>query len=151
VSTQDPDPTGLWQIVVTDDPTMAGALGYHDLTNDGLPIGYVFAKLDLQAGMSWTVTTSHELLELLGDPDCNLDAQISSTGIRVAYEACDAVEADRYGYEVDGVLLSDFVTPSWFGRGLPGPYDHLNHCDQPLVLLPGGYISVWQPGSGWQQ
>src|SRR5437773_11810159 len=52
VSTQDPDPTGLWQIVVTDDPTMAGALGYHDLTNDGLPIGYVFAKLDLQAGLS---------------------------------------------------------------------------------------------------
>ncbi len=30
---------GWWQIVVTDDPDQAGALGYHELTNAGAPLG----------------------------------------------------------------------------------------------------------------
>ena len=31
-----------------------------------------------------------------------------------AYEVCDACEADQFGYDIDGVLVSDFVFPSWF-------------------------------------
>jgi len=50
--------------VILDDSDQAGALGYHDLTSDGLPIGKVFAASDLKAGTSWTVTASHELLEM---------------------------------------------------------------------------------------
>jgi hypothetical protein len=38
----------------------------------GFPIGKVFAASDLKAGTSWTVTASHELLEMLGDPNINL-------------------------------------------------------------------------------
>jgi len=63
---------GSWWLVVLDDTDQAGALGYHDTTPDGLPMGKVFAKTDLDNHLSWSVTVSHELLEMLGDPDVNL-------------------------------------------------------------------------------
>ena len=43
---------GWWQITITDNPDQAGALGYHELTSQGTPLGKVFAKLDLQTGSS---------------------------------------------------------------------------------------------------
>src|ERR1700722_2912073 len=47
--------TGWWQIVVMDDPDQAGALGYHEMSSQGTPLGKVFAGLDLKTGASWTV------------------------------------------------------------------------------------------------
>src|SRR5882724_10615097 len=55
---------GAWQVIILDNSDQAGALGYHDLTSDGLPIGKVFAKTDKDNGLSWSVTASHELLEM---------------------------------------------------------------------------------------
>ena len=60
-----------------DDSDQAGALGYHDLTSAGLPMGKVFARTDLQNNLSWTVTVSHELLEILGDPMINTHLSVS--------------------------------------------------------------------------
>src|SRR5947209_4085574 len=31
-------PAGMWQLVMLDNADQAGALGYHDLTTDGLPL-----------------------------------------------------------------------------------------------------------------
>lgn len=107
---------GWWQISVTDNPDQAGALGYHELTSSGTPLGKVFAGLDLQSGESWTVTLSHELLEMLADPWINWCAQ-GSDGKIYALEVCDAVEADGLGYEINGVLVSDFIL-------LPGLNQH---------------------------
>jgi len=64
-------PGGWWQISVIDNPDQAGALGYHELTSHGTPLGKVFAALDIQSGGSWTVSLSHELLEMLADPWIN--------------------------------------------------------------------------------
>jgi hypothetical protein len=69
-----PVPPQTWLIGVFDNSDQAGALGYHDLTENGLPLAKVFAGSDIQYKSSWTVTASHELLEMLGDPDINLDA-----------------------------------------------------------------------------
>jgi hypothetical protein len=66
---------GWWQISIVDDPDPAGALGFHELTSQGMPLGKVFARLDLRSGASWTVTLSHELLEMLADPWINWCAQ----------------------------------------------------------------------------
>ena len=74
-----------------DDSDQANALGYHDLTSEGLPIGKAFAASDLKAGTSWTVTARHELLERLGDPNINLTVFVqnsNSAGILYAYEVC---------------------------------------------------------------
>jgi hypothetical protein len=141
---------------VLDNSDQAGALGYHDVTNEGLPLGKVFAGSDLASGYKVSVTFSHELLEILVDPEinrCVFLLRSDGSGLIVAYESCDAVEADKLGYEIDGVTVSDFVTPRWFMPGFPGPYDFLEHCTKPLQLLTGGYISVFDvtKGAGWQQ
>jgi hypothetical protein len=141
---------GWWQIVLTDDPDQAGALGYHEMTSQGTPLGKVFAGLDLRSGYSWTVTLSHELLEMLADPWINWCAQ-GSDGKIYALEVCDAVEADKLGYKIDGVLLSDFVTPGWFEPTEADRVDFQQHLSSRLELAKGGYISVLNPGKGWTQ
>jgi hypothetical protein len=144
-------PNGLWQIVVCDDPDQAGALGYHELSENGDPLGKVFARLDLQAGSSWTVTLSHELLEMLADPDINLCAE-GADGRLYALEVCDPVEADNLGYEIDGVLVSDFVTPSWFQPSRKmSCYDFKHFVSSPGRLCTGGYISVRGDNGTWTQ
>jgi hypothetical protein len=143
-------PAGWWQIVVLDDPDQAGALGYHELSAVGTPLGKVFAKLDKDNGYAWTVTLSHELLEMLGDPDIDTAKQCAD-GNFYALEVADAVEADPLGYEIDGYLLSDFVTPRWFNEEAKfDRYSFQQHVTKPLELAPGGYISVFQNGQ-WNQ
>ncbi|MEC3957002.1 hypothetical protein VMT65_28465 [Nocardia sp. CDC153] len=157
-SGQQPEP-GAWWIVIADDSDQAGALGYHDLTSEGLPLGKVFARSDTNAGLQWTVTASHELLEMLGDPDINLAAYVfttATTGRLYAYEVADACEADQYGYQIDGVMVSDFVFPAWFENfRKPGStqFDFGKHITEPFQLLPGGYIGAFDigGGSGWHQ
>ncbi len=152
-------PTGTWWLTILDDSDQAGALGYHDLTPDGLPVGKVFAGTDLKYGTQWTVTASHELLEMLADPNINLTVFVQndqSTGILYAYEVCDACETDNLGYQIDNIQLSDFVFPSWFENfRTPGStqFDQTKQIQGPLQLLPGGYIGVFDvnSGSGWQQ
>lgn len=159
VATGAQPPAGAWWLVVSDDSDQAGALGYHDLTNEGLPMGKVFARSDIDAGLQWTVTASHELLEMLGDPDINLAAYAfsSATAGRIyAYEVADACEADQYGYAINGIQVSDFVFPAWFEnfrKAGSTRFDYGNHITAPFQLLPGGYIGVFDinGGSGWHQ
>jgi hypothetical protein len=152
-------PPGAWWLTILDNSDQAGALGYHDLTNQGLPLGKVFAGTDMQYGNSWTVTASHELLEMLGDPDINLAAYVEHPkgGMRLyAYEVCDACEADKFAYRIDGTLVSDFVYPAWFEAfRRPGSarFDHRGAIKGPFKLLPGGYIGIFDcpAGGGWTQ
>jgi hypothetical protein len=151
-------PATAWQLGVFDNSDQAGALGYHDLTADGLPLGKVFAGTDIQYKSAWTVTASHELLEMLGDPDINLYA-VCQNGMELsfyAYEVCDPCEADESGYLVDGVLVSDFVYPAWF-EGFRAAkstrFDQQGLVSNPFELLNNGYITVFDVSynNGWYQ
>jgi len=152
-------PANTWQLVILDDSDQADALGYHDLTEDGLPMGKIFADSDMKAGTSWTVTASHELLEMLADPNINLTVFTQSadtTGTLYAYEVCDACEDDSFGYPINGITVSDFVYPTWFEdfrtQGSV-QFDFRNQIQSPFELLKGGYIGLFNvtAGSGWQQ
>lgn len=147
---------GEWLLAILDDSDQAGALGYHELSSDGMPLGKVFAKTTTEAGLSVTVTISHELLEMLADEDINLSCEIdNANGLAAqmyAREVCDAVEDDQYGYQINGILVSDFVRRHWFIPGEAGPYDYQNKVTAPLQLLSGGYIGVMDVTTqGWQQ
>ncbi len=131
--------SGWWQISVVDNPDQAGALGYHELTSHGTPLGKVFAGLDIQCGGSWTVTLSHELLEMLAAPWINWCAQ-GSDGKVYALEVCDAVEADELGYQIDGVLVSDFITPAWFEPTQADRVDFKQRISKPLQLAAGAVM-----------
>lgn len=146
-----------WQLVFLDDSDMAGALGYHDVTPAGLPLGKVFAKTDAQYGLQSSVTASHELLEMLADPYIDNLSGLYPMGTNqdalVAHEVCDPVEADNLGYTINGsIRVSDFVTPAWFHPGMPGPFSFQGHVTASLQLAHGGYISyLVLSTSGWQQ
>lgn len=151
-----PAPAGAWHLLILDNSDQAGALGYHDVTPEDQPLGKVFAKDDLDAGTSWSVTISHELLEMLADPLINLTSVVQKSarsGRVYALEDCDAVEDDSFGYKIDDILVSDFVLPSWFVPGSPAPWDFQKKLSAPLQLLPGGYIGVlaFSSKKGWTQ
>jgi len=147
-------PASMWWQAILDNADQAGALGYHDLTSAGLPIGKVFAKTTLDAGDLVSVTLSHEVLEMLGDPDINLIVQKGPRAY--AYEVCDAVEDDSLGYDINGVRVSDFVYPQYFEtfwKRHATKFDHLGHLNGPVpALTHGGYMSYLDFGSGqWKQ
>jgi len=152
-------PANVWWLTILDTSDVATALGYHDLTDQGLPMGKVFAESELKMGYQWTATASHELLELLVDPYSQLAAFIqpdANTGILYAYEIADPCEADQYGYEIDSVRVSNFVYPAWFQpfhKPESTQFDFCNHIQQPFQILPGGYISTFNLSSnmGWHQ
>lgn len=143
----------LWNSVDVDN-----ALGYHDANNRGIPFGFVFTELAKQLGESWTVTLSHEALELLGDPEVNLLVQgphpaEPNRTVFHWYEMCDAVQAETY--EIDGVAVSNFVLPLYFTGGdeVGGRNDFLGRAYNGKTLRsfgvnPGGYVGFFDPEKG---
>ena len=136
---------GEWRFVLADTIDAAGALGYHTV-HGVTPTAIIDVALCQQDGVSWTSCLSHEVLEALADPFCNLTWPYPG-GKQVAYEVGDPVERD--GYLIDGVEVSNFVTPAWF-QGGAGPFDYMQKLSAPLTLDRGGYIAV-HDGSGWHQ
>ncbi|HEY7375279.1 MAG TPA: hypothetical protein VIF57_24175, partial [Polyangia bacterium] len=106
-------------------------------------------------GGLWTVTFSHELLEMLADPNINLCAFDEANRRLYAYEVCDAVEADQLGYKIGSVTVSDFVLPGWFEPTHVAKNERFafkSKVAKPFQLLHGGYISYFDlSGGGWQQ
>jgi hypothetical protein len=117
---------------LVDEGSLPGALGFHDLNTRDVPVGFVFALNP----NDWTVTLSHEVLELILDPTVNLfvpgpDPRNVNNIVLHTYEACDAVE--RLSYAIDGIAVSDFrsctsslrIIPS---HPKPGKMPHINTC-----------------------
>jgi len=149
-----------WPLVLLDNSDQANALGYHDESTTGAPLGKIFVATTLADGEKVEVTASHEFLEMLGDPYINLAAQDGA--VLWAYEMCDMVENDSYDITIPAgwagagtaVPVSNFALPSWWQSALPGPYDFLKKLTAPLMLTPGGYMSMLdlnKPSQGWVQ
>jgi len=142
---------GAWWIVFLDDSDQAGALAYHDLTNEGLPISKVFVKSILADNASVSVGATHEMCEMAVDPWLN-GAYQDLHGVFWAGEVCDPVEDDQYGYEIGGILVTDFVTPNWFGhQHSQAVIDLKGHSNAAFQVLTGGYAQKFDPQKGWEQ
>lgn len=112
--------------------------GMHTLTQRDKPFGIVAVQPELDAGTQWTVCLSHEVLEMLGDSWLGISALRDRR--MYAVEVCDPVESDTCAYKIDGVLVSDFITPRWFEFTQSGPFSFNNSCTHPFHILPGGYM-----------
>lgn len=144
--TTDKAAPGDWQFVYLDDADAAGALGYHDLTAKGQPISKVFVKTTLADDQVVSVTACHELFEMAIDPLANLWAD-GPGGKEYAYEMSDPVEEDIF--TVNGVMMSNFVHPSWFEDFNHPPhtkFDHLGLLRKPFTMTAGGYMIVRRAG-----
>ena len=143
-------PAGNWGMAFLDNADVADALGYHDLTPDGLPLSKIFVETTISDGEEVSVTAAHELAEMLVDPGIQMGA-LSPDNVWYAYETADAVERETFA--VNGIDMSDFVYPAWFEAfRKPGStqFDHLGKCSKPFQILKGGYMGVFQNGQ-WSQ
>jgi len=140
---------GLWPVFIVDDIGDSGITGLH-LTDTNQPYALV------QAGDSWSLTASHECLEMLVDPSGNrllpstsitvVDGEVRDLpGQKFEYlvEIADPSEDPANAYLIDDVLVSDFYTPNFFDPiGAPGVrYSFTGRISRPRQILPGGYIS----------
>ena len=140
---------------IQDQPT--GVLGLHTTDQAGQVWGVVAAQPELTNGGKvltgdWSVssTLSHEVLEMFVDPNCNLWAN-DGKGSVYSLEVCDPVEAPTY--TVNGVSVSNFVTPAWFDPLAPAgaQFDKLGQLTAGFSILPGGYMTYESKGKEQQQ
>jgi hypothetical protein len=142
----------LWDRVAA-----ADALGYHERNAGGLPFGIVFTELSAALDEPWTVTLSHEALELIGDPEANRLVAGPHPGdpkreVFHWYQMCDAVQDERY--PIDGVWVSNFLLPLYFtaSADVGGRNDFLGrlHHGRPLApfgINPGCYVGFYDPST----
>lgn len=139
---------GHWWLELLDESDTEGALGYHDVTPDGLPKAKVFVKLIKQFGESWSLTASHELLDMLVDPRVNLLTFTHGDNEVRAYWLEIATPTQADSYSIDGVTVSNFVFPAWFEsqrKADSAQFDYLRLMHKPLEIRPGGYAGTIGP------
>jgi hypothetical protein len=151
-------PRGWWWLVIGEQSTDPKVFGRHALSKEGLPTAVVYADTSGANGPGWTVTASHELLEMLVNPWDNRTAFDPGNGQPSFYslEVCDPCQASRY--EIGVVSVSSFVYPAFFvPPSMPtwrGPLARCGEVTEPL--LPAGVdgsIGVYRisSGTGWER
>jgi hypothetical protein len=143
-------PVNSWWLELLDNTDQTAALGYHDVTPAGLPLGKVFLKEIQDASGRWTLIASHELMSMLVNPRVNLGVFVvqGRKDLFYAYEISDPCQSEEAGYTIDNVLVSDFVFPAWFEpTRVPEStqFDFTHHIRRPLEILSGGYVMVYEP------
>jgi hypothetical protein len=167
-------PNGAWLVSMLDNPTQAGALGYHAEDNDVID-AFIFAGPVMQSGgvalydatnpqnVSVSSVLSHEVCEMIGDQFASfwaegpsIVAQDGETYSEYALELSDAVEGNSYAIDLGNnnlVSVSNFVLPSWFNKeatAANAPFDYLGKLTAPFTMTEGGYMIVRQ-GNDVQQ
>ena len=150
-------PRGYWPIIIKRDIGVGGALGVH-LDKNGEPFALVTysEKMD-----QMTLTASHEMLGMLVDPFGNRLVNAPSpkpedNGKIVGYlvEIAQPVEGTKRAYTIDGVMVSDFVTPAFYGiaASKDRKYSLTGAAKVPGQILQDGYMT-WHDmttGEWWQ-
>ena len=138
-------PVGYWHVLLQDE-LPNGAAGLHKRDDNKQP----FALVALTT--NWTVFMSHEVLEMLVDPQGNLTRagnSLKSGQGRVEYliEVCDPCQDSKFAYSVNSVLVSDFYTQQYFDpvKSSSVRYSFSGQVRGPHEVLDGGYLSWFDP------
>ena len=146
-------PLDYWPVIVKDDIGDPQAAGYHEDKN-----GQPFALVQYSKG--WTLTASHEVVEMLVDPFGRRlvagQSPVQKQGrVRFLVEVCDPSEAEAYAYRVNGIQVSDFYTPHFFDpvKSAGVRYSFTNAITEPKQVLKGGYLSWYdsETKTWWQR
>ena len=157
-----PDLRGDAVLYLWDGADVEDALGYHFANANGIPYGSVFTEIAEELGEDWSVTLSHEALELIADPEANLLVMGPHPAdpehmVFHWYEMCDAVQAESY--EIDGVAVSNFLLPLYFTESdeVGSRNDFLGNAHGGKTIPsfgvnPGGYVGFYDPATNdWGQ
>jgi formylglycine-generating enzyme required for sulfatase activity len=156
---EDADPSA-WRVTIQDTIDQPGAIGYH-YDRDGVPFTLIDAALAASSGVSWTVSASHDVVEMLVNPFTGRYIRgpaftDPTREVLLMAEVCNPVQPDQFAQSIDGVLLTDFVSPRWFydRAALPGVrYDRNGRLNGPRQLGNGGYTNYLDLSTGhvWQR
>ena len=127
-------------------------LGVH-LDKNGKPFA------EIQAGNGWSITASHEMLEMLVDPlgqklrsDPDIDPASDGHQVQYLVEVGDPCEV--FSYSTNGVDVSDFITQEFYDTNATAGtlFDFLGRLTKALDVPQGCYISWFDPEDGrWHQ
>jgi lactoylglutathione lyase len=140
-------PLGHWVVFLKESIGEDDELGFH-LDSHNQP--YALVAYD----KGWTLSLSHEILEILVDPSGNrlvagpsVDPKHSHHRVRYLLELCDPCEDSAYSYTIDGVVVSDFITPHYHDpQDTTGArYSFTGALRGPRDVLPGGYLTWERP------
>jgi hypothetical protein len=146
-------PAGFWPVVVTDRFQTPGH-GLHISQRDGSPMAFV------RPSASWSLTASHEMIEMIVDPwgrrtEPGRSWEDGQGQVDYLVEACDPCQGGDFAYTIDGVLVSDFVTPHFYDpfQTAGARYSQRGHVQAPRTILKKGYLSWRVPSTGdiWQR
>jgi hypothetical protein len=104
-------PIDYWPLIVTT-RDLGGQDGSH-LDEHGKPYALIEAAAD------WSLTASHECIEMIVDPFGNRtiagpSPRADQGRVEFLVEVCDPCQSADNAYTVNDVLVSDFVTPAYF-------------------------------------
>jgi hypothetical protein len=156
LSLQDVPPGYIPLVIVAEGRLLKREHAFH-LAQGGQPLAVIEAR------RGWSLLASHELLETLADPwgsrvvrgsslaDANPEAVQGKAGkqgqVEYLLEVCDPCQHTTY--MINGVLVSDFVTPHFYDpiavRG--ARYSLTGQVVAPRQVLPGGYVSWFCRGA----
>ena len=153
-------PTGVWPVLLVA-KLPPGEGGVH-LDKNNQPYALVIATPD---GDDWTIDASHETVEMLVDPAGNRtqtsraikiqgDGVVDDNGeFSYLVEACDPCEGNQYAYSIQGIAVSDFITPHFYDPVTTNGtrYSFGGNIKRPREVLKGGYISFVNPQSDEMQ
>ena len=138
-------PVGYWHVLLQNELSNSAA-GLHKHDDSKQP----FALVALTT--NWPVFMSHEVLEMLVDPQGSLTRagnSLKSGQGRVEYllEVCDPCQASKFAYTVNSVMVSDFYTPRYFDpiQSSGVRYSFSGQVRGPRQVLDGGYLSWFDP------
>jgi hypothetical protein len=142
-------PMGYWPVFIHDQ--VQKPAGIH-ITEQGHPYALV------EYGPTWSLTTSHECIEMLVDPlgtTTKPGPSIVENQGRVEYlvEVCAPCEPVAFAYSINGVTVSDFCTPHYFDpvMAVGVRYSFRGEITGPRQILPQGHLS-WRTSDGtWHQ
>jgi hypothetical protein len=147
-----------WYCGFFNDSDEAGVLGWHTVGPNNEPLMKIFTNENARFGLTSSGAFSHEVVESIGDPDVStivkgIDPDQNNKTAWYFKENCDPVEA--FYYKINGVDVSDFVTPQWFMLSPPpgAQFSHLKKVSKPWTIARGGYMEISYGGADgpWTQ
>ncbi len=138
-------PLDYWPIVISDNLDRPEAAGYHE-DELGQPCALVRLTDD------WSVTASHEMLEMLADPwgrhlVAGQSPRRPDERVKFLVEVSDPCSNESY--KVNGIAVSDFYTPRFFDPVATSSvrYSYKGSITEPRQVLKGGYLTWHDPAS----
>jgi hypothetical protein len=144
-------PVGGWPVIIDERLRNPTDSGFH-----WDPFDQPLARMAYDVNNAWTATASHEILEMLADPygermtaAPSIDPRYRAHTVLYQVEVCDPCE--NVTYEIDGVTVSDFITPDYFDAKASARkrYSFKRAVKRPREVLIGGYLSWSDPELGW--